>query len=375
MKILKIDIEVTLNNFNLIINESLSLKGITGIFGHSGSGKSTFLRAITGFEKKIKGKISFDDTYLSNSTLNYFIKPENRNISLVFQDSRLFPHLTVYENLYFSASRCKNSQLKIEDIIILTNLSDLTDKSVTQLSSGQQQRVALARAILSEPKLLLLDEPLSALDQQSKKSLLTLIKKVQKQLNLPILYVSHSLNELQHVCDNLLVLSQGRVVNYGNIHEVIHKLNYFQGNATNKTNSQTGFIYQQTSLSLPIKKYNNEHGFTVLSLKDEQNIYLLYKHLTAEDNVIETPQHFRCFILAKDISICLSKPVNSSIVNNLSGVITSIEQKEHAVLITVICGQQAFFVSISSYSYQKLSLHLKQIIYLQFKASAIHSLR
>ena len=382
MKTLKLDFEITLNNFHLIINESLNLKGITGIFGHSGSGKSTLLRVISGFEKNTNGEISFNNTCLLNSELNYFVKPENRQISLVFQDSRLFPHLTVYENLNFAASRCKNAQLKIEDIILLTDLNNLIDKPVTQLSSGQQQRVALARAILSEPQLLLLDEPLSALDQQSKKSLLTLIVKVQKQLNLSMLYVSHSLEELQQVCDDLVVLSQGKIINYGCIHAVIHQLNSLHSNNTaseianvkDKTSNQTKLSHPQTSLSLSIKTYNNEHGFTVLSLKDGQNIYLHSESLALKEKAINTPQYLRCFIFAKDISLCLSKPIDSSIVNNLSGAIITIEQESHAVLITVLCGQQEFFVSISLYSHQKLDLSVKQAVYLQFKASAIRNL-
>ena len=169
----------------------------------------------------------------------------------------MFPHLNVLENLVFAAKRCKNSRLNLDEVIELTKLTSLLDHQVDELSGGQQQRVALARAILAEPKLLLLDEPLSALDQHSKAQLLKMMLNIQKKLNLPILYVSHSLDELQQVCDNLLVLAQGKVVNFGNIHQVIHQLNNYDGNDSNGGISDS-IIHQQTSLAvLPIKNYNN----------------------------------------------------------------------------------------------------------------------
>ncbi len=369
---LNLAFSINYQNFSFSIKQDLSLKGITGIFGHSGSGKSTLLRAIAGLEKQLDGVISLGNTKLVDSQQNYFLKPERRNVGLVFQNSRLFPHLTVYENLAFAAKRCKNSQLKLDEILELTELTILTDNPVTELSGGQQQRVALARAILTEPKLLLLDEPLSALDQKSKNTLLSLILKIQKQLNLPIFYVSHSLDELQQVCDNILVLSQGKVINFGNIHQVIHQLN-----STENCSQQQNLIHQQTSLSLPIKTHDNGHGLAVLALHEQQEILLSNENLVltskTSNKVAAKPATLRCFILARDISISLVEPHNSSIVNHLVGSITAIEQTQNKVLITVNCGEQAFFVNISAYSQQKLALELKQNVHLQFKAGAVRT--
>jgi len=391
MKYLKLNFTLNFDNFNIKINQDLKLNGITGIYGHSGSGKSTLLRIISGLEKNIQGEVNFYNKCLSNNSTNHFIRPENRQISLVFQDSRLFPHLSVYENLNFAASRCKNSQLKIDDVIHLTNLNELINKSVTQLSSGQKQRVALARAILSEPKLLLLDEPLSALDQKSKKTLLAAIIKIQNQLNLPILYVSHALDELQQICDDILVMSQGEIINYGSIHHVIHQLNQ-PIDTLSKTLSgeenHTHLSLQQTSLSLAIKTNDNGRNFAELSLGDEQCILLPKDRipcgkvsddiLTNEGNKktntsLKQYQNLRCFILAQDISICLTEPLNSSIVNLLYGNITDIKQIGHTVLVSVVCEKQIFFVNISTYSQQKLSIIVNQKVYLQFKASAVRT--
>ena len=352
---INIDIRVGFQQFELSIKQAIPLQGITGIFGHSASGKSTLLRSITGLEKKLQGKITLAGESLVNTSEKHYIKPEHRHIGLVFQDSRLFEHLTVLENLEYAVKRCQNNQLSFAEIIELTKLNTLLNLRPNHLSGGQKQRVALARAILAEPKLLLLDEPLSALDQLGKSELLQMILNIQKQLNLPILYVSHSLDELQQVCDQLLILSQGQVAHFGNIHHVIHQLN-----------DEPTSTRPQTSLSLPILEHDNGHGLAVLDLEG-QPIYRI------TDKVFSQQKQLRCFIMAHDISISLTEPTNSSIVNHLFGHITEIKQRDKNALLTVNCGSQPFFVNISTFSQQKLALTLKQGVYLQFKVGAVRT--
>lgn len=380
---LNLSFQLEFTPFNLTIEQALSLQGITGIFGHSGSGKSTLLRVIAGLEKRLNGSITLDNTTLVDSQAQNFIKAEHRHIGLVFQDSRLFSHLNVLENLKFAAERCQNSRLSFNEIITLTELDALLHKTVDELSGGQKQRVALARAILAEPQLLLLDEPLSALDRQAKASLLRLMLKIQKELQLPMLYVSHSMDELQQVCDKLLVLSQGKVIGYGGIHQMIHQLNQAQDN---------DFIQKQTSLSLPIKTADNGHGLAVLSLGSVVNASSNSKSNSTSNSALNHAQEIylpafdveptnktlRCFILARDISISLTEPLNSSIVNHLFAKIRSISIQGHNVLITAVCGnakcdEQEFFVNISAFSQQKLALKIDQAVYLQFKASAVRT--
>ncbi len=373
MDTLNVAFTVNYANFNFSLNEKFDLQGVIGIYGHSGSGKSTLLRAIAGLETQLSGEISLGKEVITNSDNKIFVKAEDRQVGLVFQNSRLFPHLTVLENLKFAVKRCKNSKLKLNDILQLTQLRPIENQLVTELSGGQQQRVALARAILAEPKLLLLDEPLSALDTNSKKTLLQLILTIQKQLNMPIFYVSHSLDELQQVCDQILVLEQGRVLSHGNIHQVIHQLN----------SANNALIHQQTSLSLPIKNRDNGHGLAVLALNDQQELFIPCEHISnecdsVEKNSVEQPTHvsqplIRCFILASELSICLTEPSNSSIVNHFIGTISQIETQQNQVLLTVHCGEQPFFVTISAFSQQKLALQIKQRVYLQCKASAVRT--
>lgn len=357
--LLSIDIQCRRKLFSLAINIDIQLNGILGVFGHSGSGKTTLLRTIAGLNEGSVGTLKFNENLLINSEKEHFVASEKRQISMVFQDARLFPHLSVHDNLLFAAKRCKNPRLNIDEIIELTEIPSLLQKSIGQISSGEKQRVALARAILSEPKLLLLDEPLSALDNKSKIQLLSLLKKVNQSLNLPMIYVSHHLDELQHIANDLLTLNKGKVIHYGDLHQVIHQLNH------------TGEIKQQTSLSLPIAAIDKKYALLSLQLNNRQQIQLPYQ-LSANFKIRDV---VRCTIFADDISISIGEPLNSSIVNRLPATLIDIEQINQQVLLTLQCGEQQFFANISTYSFERLKLHKHQEIYMQFKASAVHTFR
>ncbi|WP_440874598.1 molybdenum ABC transporter ATP-binding protein [Thalassotalea sp. PLHSN55] len=353
-----IDIKAHFEPFSLSIKQRFPAQGITGIFGHSGSGKSTLLRIIAGLEPNAQGQITFDQQCLLDTSTKRFIKAEHRHIGLVFQDSRLFPHLTVKENLDFAVKRCQRPSLDFDEVIELTALNELKNKSIQQLSGGEKQRVALARAILAEPKLLLLDEPLSALDKDNKALMLNLLVTIKDKLNIPMFYVSHSMAELQQVAENLLILAQGKIVDFGNIHQVIHRLN--------TPNNKNSLIKQQTSLALTVKAHHSEYGLTRLTINSDQHIYL-----PLLDEQIKVGSELRCFIFANDISISLIEPTNSSIVNHLFGTICQIKKQDSSVLLTIECGDHQFFTHITSLSFKQLQLDLNKQVYIQFKASAV----
>jgi len=359
MSTLTCNLHAQFDDFTLSVQQAIPTAGITGIFGHSGSGKSTLLRLIAGLATPLQGKLTLSNKTLFCSDESIHITPEKRRVGLVFQDSRLLPHLNVLQNLQYAHKRCTHKKLKLADIVQLTQLESLQHKKVTQLSGGEKQRVAIARAILSEPELLLLDEPLSALDNKNKSLMLTLLLNIQQTLNIPMLYVSHSLAELQQVADNLLVMNKGTVSHFGPIHQIIHGLN-----SSPDSNIDT---LQQTSLSLTVKKHLPQYGLSCLTLSSTINIYLPL--LTADLN-----KSIRCYIAASDISISQTEATDSSIVNHFQVQITSLTTQQNTVLVTLMCNQQVFYSAISLWSAERLRLNINDWVYIQFKASAVHSL-
>ncbi|AAL81874.1 putative sugar-binding transport ATP-binding protein [Pyrococcus furiosus DSM 3638] len=184
------------------------------LLGPSGCGKTTTLRIIAGFEKPDKGKIYFDDTVMND------VPPYERNIGIVFQDYALFPHMTVYDNISFGLKLRKLSKEEIKRRVSwaleLVGLKGFEDRYPEQLSGGQQQRVALARALVIEPQLLLLDEPLSNLDAKIRERLRGEIKRIQKELGITTIYVTHDQEEAMAISDRIAVMSVGKIEQVGN---------------------------------------------------------------------------------------------------------------------------------------------------------------
>ncbi|MEW6998476.1 molybdenum ABC transporter ATP-binding protein [Colwelliaceae bacterium BS250] len=356
---LQVDIALNFTSFSLHCNHDINLQGITGILGHSGSGKTSLLRVIAGLNNDATGQLNFNDRCLLDSANNKFIDAEQRNIGFVFQDARLFPHLNVQGNLEFAASRCKDSKLTLSEVIELTNISALCSHKVTQLSAGQKQRVALARALLAEPKLLLLDEPLSALDTKARAEMVVLLRAIHQRLKLPMIYVSHNTIEIQQLADDVLVMENGKIIQQGHVHQVINNLS---------TSVDDNFS-SQTSLTLQVKQHIINFGLTQLDFPAPNNHKVrLYSNLQKQ----ALNSTLRCYILASDISISLNQPERSSIVNTIAGDIVAIKRLDkNAAQLTVQVFDYNFTVNITRYSVEKLSLTLQQTIFMQFKASAI----
>ncbi|MBA6292556.1 molybdenum ABC transporter ATP-binding protein [Colwellia sp. MB3u-70] len=357
--------KLAFSHLEISIKQNISISAITGIYGDSGSGKSSLLRVIAGLEPRAKGQISLNGTVLQDSDNKGFIKAEKRQIGLVFQDSRLFPHLSVYQNLAYGAKRQTNRQLTIEKVLALTQLNQLQHQNVTLLSGGEKQRVSIARALLAEPKLLLLDEPFSALDKSTKSQMLTILKAIQQQLQLPMLYVSHSLSELQYIADQLVVVSAGKITQVAPIHQAIHQLN------------SRGETSPKTSLSLTIAEHLPDYGLTRLTLpatkstSKNHNIYLPILEQSNSQRLIS--QQLPCIIYARDISISKTKPEHSSIVNHLPASISVIQYNKTNALVTLKTNEQEFYAQISLWSAKRMALTTQSKVYIQFKANAVHS--
>ncbi|SEK74572.1 molybdate transport system ATP-binding protein [Colwellia chukchiensis] len=360
---LQLTLQLRFESITLDVEQTLGITGITGIYGPSGSGKSTLLRVIAGLEQRATGQVSLSERQLQDSDTKLFVKPERRQVGLVFQDSRLFPHLTVYQNLAYGAKRQKHRQLSIANILSLTQLTAMQHQNVNQLSGGEKQRVSIARALLAEPKLLLLDEPFSALDKNTKSQMLTIVKNIQQQMKLPMLYVSHSLSELQYIADQLVTVNAGKISPSVTIHRAIDDLN------------SRGEINPLTSISATVAEHLVEYGLSRLQLATAesltQSIYLPL--LEAQENSPLIGQQLPCIIYARDISISTTKPEHSSIVNHLSATITAIHYRHRHALVTLKVAEQVFYAQISLWSAKRMALAVEHNVYLQFKANAVHS--
>jgi molybdate transport system ATP-binding protein len=210
---LHIDIEKKLGNFYLQVKADVSGER-TGIFGESGCGKSTLVHLISGLMQPDKGEIVLDDTPLFCSRNNMNLSAEQRRIAIVFQQAMLFPHLSVKANLLYGYKRCRaeNRHIKPETIIDLLKLHPLLQRGVENLSGGEKQRVALGRAVLANPQLLLMDEPLSALDDNLRFQIIPYLRSVSEEFNIPYLFISHSITEMQLMTDNILEIKNGHCI-------------------------------------------------------------------------------------------------------------------------------------------------------------------
>jgi molybdate transport system ATP-binding protein len=202
MDTLQIDASLTQGDFRLAVRETLELAGITAVFGASGSGKTTLLRVIAGLEPEARGSIHFRGAAWLDGKRS--LPPEARALGVVFQDGRLFPHLDVSGNLMFPIRHGRRrSAIGFDDTVQALGLETLLQRQTPSLSGGERQRVAIGRALLSGAGLLLMDEPLSSLDRDRKREILPLIRSLPKRFGLPILYVTHDVDELIYLASQL----------------------------------------------------------------------------------------------------------------------------------------------------------------------------
>jgi len=221
---IRVDLRLNRGGFQLAADFEVPASGFTALFGPSGCGKTTLLRAIAGLEPAADGTLRVGpDTWQDD---NRRLPPHRRPVGYVFQQPVLFAHLGVRENLCFGARRRQGDRpgLEFDQVVDLLGLSAMLERRVPGLSGGERQRVAIAQALLSKPRLLLMDEPLSALDQASRSVLLPYLDEMQRQLAIPVLYVSHALDEVARLTDRMVLMRDGRVVTSGGINELLTRL-------------------------------------------------------------------------------------------------------------------------------------------------------
>ena len=201
-------------DFDFAINTTIE-KDTVGIFGASGAGKSTLLHLISGLKRPDQGQIILNNKIFVDTNKKIFVPPHKRGIGLVFQDGRLFPHMSVKKNLLFGSKRKSSKRLDFNHVIKILELEHLLKRRPGNLSGGERQRVAIGRALLSAPEILLLDEPFSAIDTSMRLDLLPFISRIHNEYNIPLLMISHDLPELLHLTDHLMIIENGMLLNQG----------------------------------------------------------------------------------------------------------------------------------------------------------------
>lgn len=222
-KTLELKISLSRGSFDLDVNAELVFDGVHAVFGPSGSGKTTLLRAIAGLTNPASGTIRFGEHAWFDDDGS--VPPHRRPVGLVFQDARLFPHLDAEANLRFGERRRHSKRLSFDEVVAALDLAPLLPRDVETLSGGETRRLALGRALLSEPQLLLLDEPLAGLDAERKAEILPYLERVARQFRLPTIYVSHDIDEVARLANRLLVLEAGRVQALGETAAVVAQQN------------------------------------------------------------------------------------------------------------------------------------------------------
>ncbi|MFK8034682.1 MAG: molybdenum ABC transporter ATP-binding protein [Hyphomicrobiales bacterium] len=287
----------------------------TAVFGHSGAGKTSLIHMLAGLKTPHSGYIRVGDTVVFDSNEQINMPVEKRRVGMVFQDSRLFPHLSVERNLTYAAwAGRRKPKLKFDDVVRLLSLEDFLGRKPSNLSGGEQQRVAIGRALLSDPRMLLLDEPLASLDNARKQDILPFIERVAQESNIPICYVSHSMDEVARIADDLVVLSRGKTIAYGPLSDILTRLDL--GGATGR--HEAGAL-----VPAKVARHSDASGLTQLMLQTEPP-------LAFEITRSELPKgsDVRLRIRARDVSLALSPISGVSIRNQLPARIETVQSDE-----------------------------------------------
>lgn len=350
---LHIEISQQLGALTLNVNLNIPPKGVTAVFGRSGAGKSSLINVVAGLTTPQQGKISLNGRVLFDSMAKINLPPEQRHIGYVFQEHRLFPHYTVKKNLTYG---CKRFNLnKFLQMVELLGITHLLDRFPNSLSGGEKQRVAIGRALLSEPDILLMDEPLSALDLPRKNELLGYLSELAQQVEIPILYVSHSLDEVVRLADYLLLLDNGQTTAFGRTGDV------WQSEAFRAWQPEG---QKTTLLELPIIEEKNEYQLQGLAL-GAQRIWLNCQPR------YRLGDKLRLTIAGRDVSITLDKPNRSSIRNILHGTICNIQSQNDHLNIAVNVEGEIIWATISRWAADELGLKTGESVYLQIKSVSI----
>lgn len=342
-------------DFALDVDVSVPMHGITGVFGSSGAGKTSLLRCIAGLEAAAAGWLCVGGELWEDSAQMLRLPAHARRIGYVFQEPRLFSHLDVQGNIDYGRRRSTQRQTdKRDDIIAMLGLTGLLGRHTDTLSGGEAQRVAIARALLREPRLLLMDEPLASLDPARKDEILPYLDRLHATVKLPIVYVSHNIDEICRLCDQLVVMDAGRVVADGLLNDVL-----VGADAGPLRGDDAGAVIMGR-----IKHYDSDYDLTEVAI-DGAALLAAGQH-----GDVATPVRLR--IRAGDVSLCRERPEATTILNVVDVCVETIDVGDGpSCLLQLRLGDNRILARVTRKSLDSLSIKSGDHLFAQIKAVSV----
>jgi molybdate transport system ATP-binding protein len=341
-------------SFVLDVDLNLPSQGVSSLFGPSGCGKTTLLRAIAGLEHHPNGFLKVGDMTWQEAGL--FVPPHQRPLGYVFQESSLFPHLSVRRNLEYGVRRVAESKRRVslEQAIALLEIEPVLERKPDTLSGGERQRVAIARALAVSPRLLLMDEPLASLDENRKQEILPYIESLHRELDIPVIHVSHAPDEVARIADHLVLLEAGRIVASGDVHEIFTRLDLPPA-----LDSDAAAIIEAV-----VAGHDEAYHLTYLEFAGGR------VSVPRED--LQVGSEVRLKLAARDVSLTLEHQSGTSILNILPAVIDEITDEDSAqVTVRLLAGEAPILARITRKSAVDLALKPGKSVYAQVKSVAL----
>lgn len=338
-----VDIEQRLDAFELSVRFAVDAP-IVGLFGRSGAGKTSVVNAIAGIAAPTRGVIRINDRVLLDTARGVSVPPERRRVGYVFQDPLLFPHRDVQANLMYGRNRCPPAERTTDPqlIVELLGLRALLHRRPATLSGGERQRVSIGRALLAQPRILLMDEPLAGLDDARKEEILAYVERLRDDLRIPIVYVSHSVDEIARLADVVVVLSDGRCANVGDVGTVMRAA----AGTDVRYGDATGSLVETR-----VASHDSAHQLTHLAFDGGE--------LVVPQLDVRVGERVRARILARDVSIATVRPVGISIVNILSAIVTDIrDDGGSSADVDLAVGASALTARVTRRSVNELGLRV-----------------
>lgn len=354
-----LDFEARRGAFTLRVATTLPATGVTGVFGRSGAGKSTLIDAIAGITPGVSGRIQVGEDVFLDSVRGVCTPIHRRRIGYVFQDARLFPHLRVESNLRYGLRRQRDPQSANDwdGVLDVLALGPLLRRWPQSLSGGERQRVAIARTLLARPRLILMDEPLASLDAPRKAEVLHYIERLRDNWPVPLLYVTHSVDELVRLADHLLLVSDGRVVASGPLLELV---------ADPNLQPSLGRFEAGSVLECVVAAHDPALDLSTLAFNGGE------LRVPALDAPLGT--RLRARLRARDVALALEDPVGLSITNRVRGVVREITPREGPYVdVTVDAAGTAIHALVTRESCQRLDLCPGRAVIALVKAVALDS--